>query len=221
MSEALQVISVFSAGLLTSVSPCVYPTLPLTVSYLSFQSKTANSKKPVIFFFLGQSLSYVLIGYLAVKLGEVFGFTSQSNTVNLFIAFVLFAMATISLSGFMPTGIANKSEELRKKIEKFGSTGVWGSFIIGFAAALVASPCTSPILGGILTNVAAEPWSLISFLKLLSYGLGASLLVLVIGLGLIKSKALPKSGKWLSVVHKITGVLILAAAFYYLYKGIA
>ena len=220
MSQVLQNLSIFTAGLLTSVSPCVYPTLPLTVSYLSFQSRLTNSKKPVIFFFLGQSLSYVLIGYLAVKLGEVFGFTSQSKTINLIIATILFAMAFISLSGFMPSSITSKSDVIRKKIEKLGSTGIWGSFLIGFAAALVASPCASPILGGVLTNVAAEPWSIVSFLKLFFYGLGASLLILVIGLGLIKSKSLPKSGKWLTWVHKGTGLLILAASFYYFYKAL-
>ena len=221
MADLLQILSIFSVGLLTSISPCVYPTLPLTVSFLSFQSKNTNSKKPVLLFFLGQSLSYVLIGYLTVKLGEIFGFTSQSKGVNAFIAIMLFVMAMISLSGYMPASLTDKSDRLRRKIEKLGTSGIWASFFIGFAAALVASPCTSPILGGVLTSVAAEPWSILSFLKLFFYGLGSSILVLAIGLGLLQFKNLPKSGKWLNWVHKITGVLILMAAFYYSYKAIA
>lgn len=221
MVDITQIVSIFFAGLLTSVSPCVYPTLPLTLSFLSYQSKASDSKKPVLLFFLGQSLAYVLIGFLAVKLGEIFGFTSQSKGVNAFIAIILFLMAIVSLTGFIPSKLVNGSNLIRKKIESYSHAGAWAAFFIGCAAAFVASPCTSPILGGVLATVAAKSWSLTSFLMLFAYGVGSSLLLLVVGLGLLKMKNLPKPGKWLTFAHKFTGVLILFASFYYTYKVFA
>lgn len=216
---AFKLATVFGAGFLTSISPCVYPTLPLTVSFLTYQAKTSSSKTPTLLFFLGQTLSYVFLGFLAVKLGEIFGFSSQSFYLNLFLAALLILMAAISLTGYVPQGLTNRMGRLQKKVEDLSSVFKLAPFFIGFGAALVASPCTSPVLGSVLASVSRDPWSIKTFFEMLAYALGASLLVLVLGLGLIRAKNLPRSGGWLKSVHKATGVLILFAAFYYSYRA--
>ncbi len=216
---AFKLATVFSAGFLTSISPCVYPTLPLTVSFLTFQAKNSSSKTPTVLFFLGQTLSYVFLGFLAVKMSEVFGFSSQSFALNVVLAVLLGIMAVFSIVGFVPKRMATGMGRLQKRIEMLSTVFRFAPFFIGFGAALVASPCTSPVLGSVLLSVSRDPWSIKTFFEMLAYAVGASLLVLILGLGLMRAKHLPRSGAWLHSVHRLTGVLILTGAFYYSYRA--
>ena len=91
--------------------------------------------------------------------------------------------------------------------------------VIGISSALVASPCSSPILGSVLTTLASSGNSLQGMILMLSYAVGASLIFLVLGIGLIKIQKLPRAGEWLNVFHKVSGVLILASGLYFAYLG--
>ena len=85
-------------------------------------------------------------------------------------------------------------------------------------SALVASPCTSPVLGGILSKIASEGNILSGAFQMLAFSFGMGLIFLVLGLGFIKSYKIPKSGKWMILIHKLTVGLIFASSIYYFYK---
>jgi thiol:disulfide interchange protein DsbD len=211
--------AVFGAGFLTSISPCVYPTLPLTVGFLTYQARSSNSRRPTVLFFLGQTAAYVALGFVAVRLSEVFGFSSQSFVLNAFLALALLAMGLISFLGAMPATWVNAGQSLQKRLEAFGGAYRWAPVFIGAGAALVASPCTSPILGSVLMAVSQDPWSAKTVAEMVAYAFGASTLVLILGFGILKARELPRSGPWLVWLHKFSGLVILAAAGYYIYRA--
>jgi thiol:disulfide interchange protein DsbD len=93
-------------------------------------------------------------------------------------------------------------------------------FVIGVSSALMASPCTSPILGSVLTTLSAESSERASgFILMLAYAVGASFIFLVLGLGLAKLKSLPRAGRWMNSIHRLSSLLMIVLGGYYLYQG--
>ena len=93
--------TVFGAGLLTSLSPCVYPMIPISLGYFGHQAK-AGRKLNVVLFFIGQVLVFTLLGLVAASLGEIFGFSSQNPWIQLTVGLLLLLFALASLFKFHP-----------------------------------------------------------------------------------------------------------------------
>ncbi len=211
------ILSAFIGGLLTSLSPCVFPMIPLTVGYLGKQS----SKRKVLLFFFGQLMAFTLLGFLAVKLGEVFGFTSQDPKVKMIIGAFLILFALSAFFNYLPSVLRKFNQTQNDLSEKaVGKGSFLMAFILGASSALMSSPCSSPILATILFSISDTGSLVKGMLSMLSYSLGASILFLVLGLGIVKFKRLKKPGKWLSHVHHISSSLILAAGLYYIWTGV-
>lgn len=215
----MQFFSVFTAGLLSSLSPCVYPMIPITVGYLGLQQENQKARRKVILFFLGQVMAFTAIGLIAVQIGETFGFTSQNSLVQKIIGSVLLFFGLASLLNYMPSFLLNLNS--KTQINFISKDSVFFPLIIGVSSALIASPCSSPILGTVLTTLAGGTADYSTgVILMVSYALGASLIFLILGLGLVKLKAMPRAGAWMNFFHKASGVLIICAGFYYLYTGI-
>ncbi len=216
----LSLATAFGAGFLASLSPCVYPMLPITLGFLTRQTtdvKISDWKKKiqVISFFIGQVISFTLLGLLAVKLGEIFGFSGQSKTVNLAIGSLILAMAILSLSTQAQEFLA-KINQLIPQFKNTNSSSIMSALALGATSALVASPCTSPVLGGVLGQISSQGSFLTGLIQMLSFSIGMGLIFLIIGLGLVNAKRLPKAGVWMNIVHKVTTVfLFLASGFYF------
>ena len=90
---------------------------------------------------------------------------------------------------------------------------------IGVGSALMASPCTSPILGTVLATLAESATFSRGLFLMGCYGAGISVLFVAIGVGLLAAEKMPRSGRWMVYVHKFSGILILVTGVYYLYKG--
>ncbi len=213
----MQLISVFGAGLLSSLSPCVYPMIPITVGYLGLQKADQNAKRKIFLFFIGQVIAFTTIGLIAVQLGEIFGFTGQNSLVQKIIGFVLIIFGLTSIFNYVPGFLLNLNT--KTQFNFISKDSFVFPFVIGVSSALVASPCSSPILGSVLTTLASSGDYLSGTILMISYGIGASLIFLVIGLGLIKAQTLPRAGQWMNHFHKFSSFLILAVGFYYLYLG--
>ncbi len=213
----IQFFSVFGAGLLSSLSPCVYPMIPITVGYLGLQKADANAKRKIFLFFIGQVIAFTAIGLIAVQLGEVFGFTGQSNLVQKIIGFILVVFGLTSIFNYVPSFLLNLNS--KTQFNFISRDSFIFPFVIGVSSALVASPCSSPILGSVLTTLASSGDYIRGIILMMAYGIGASLIFLVIGLGLIKAQTLPRAGQWMNHFHKFSSLLILVAGFYYLYLG--
>lgn len=210
-----QALGVFGTGILASLSPCVYPMLPITLGFLGSQSEGKGSKKAVISYTLGQCLALFILGIVAVQIGETFGFSSQSRSVQLAIGGFLVLAGIVSWRGRLPAFLSrlNVGSGLTSLLSR---GGLFAAFLLGVSAALVASPCTSPILGGVLALMATASSFQAGMLLMLFYSMGFSLLFLLLGLGVLRMNRLPRSGRWLQGVHKLNSLFLIGAGTYYL-----
>lgn len=214
----IKAASVFGAGLLTSLTPCIYPMIPITVGYLGSARHEDHRKKTVIGFFLGQVLAFTALGVAAVSLGEILGFSSELQSVQFGTAAFLFVFGFFSWKGQLP-GFLQKLNNLPFLKTKNSAT-LAGAIVVGAISALVASPCASPILGGVLATIAQTGSLVTGALLMLFYSVGVSVIFLVLGLGLVSAAKLPKAGNWMVYVHKGSAVLLMGAGGYYLLRGL-
>ena len=132
-----QLFSVFGAGLLSSLSPCVYPMIPITLGYLGLQKADQKSKYKIFLFFLGQVIAFTAIGLVAVKLGETFGFTSQNSMVNKVIGLLLLVFGVFSFFNYVPSFLLNLNS--KTQFNFISKDHFIFPLIIGISSALVAS----------------------------------------------------------------------------------
>ena len=222
-----QSAGLFGAGVLTSLTPCVYPMIPITLGYLgtnnSKEHKAAHKVK-VLGFVSGQIIAFTALGMVAVTLGEVLGFSSEIPEIQLFTGAILLVMAYFSFKGELPSFLSkwNNSKLMTNNVE-FKNNKILAYFqalLVGALSALVASPCTGPILGGVLAAMAQVQNLFLGSLLMFSYSLGMSLLFLFLGFGMVNMNKLPRSGNWMRRIHIISSVILVGAGFYYLGKGV-
>ncbi len=207
---------VFGTGVLASLSPCVYPMLPITLGFIGKQADGRSRNAAIWFYTLGQSLALFAIGIIAVQLGETLGFSSQSAWVQVPIGLLLIGLGLVSWMGKLP-GLASRWNHLSNTVTDGASKrGLAGAFLLGVSAALVASPCTSPILGGVLALLSTSSSLFEGMVLMFLYSAGFSLLFLFAGLGVLKASRFPRSGPWLARVHGLSSLLLVGAGLYYL-----
>jgi thiol:disulfide interchange protein DsbD len=204
-----QLFATFGTGVLASLSPCVYPILPITVGFLTGQAGERRRSR-VVWYAVGQSLTFGCLGVVAVLAGETLGFSSESPAVNLAMGTLLVAAAAISALGRVPAFLQ------RLGPSRAAVGGTMEAFALGAGSALLVSPCTSPILAGVLAMMATASQLWTGVVLMLIYSFGFSFLFLVLGLGLVR---LPRSGRWMVWFHRLSAALLTAAGGYYLARG--
>lgn len=208
--------STYVAGFLTSLTPCVYPLIPLSLGYLGSQ-KEGLKKSTVVAFSFGQMFMFSLMGLIAVQLGEVFGFISENTYIQFAMAGMLLVFAYYSWFEKLPRFI--------EKLNQVGSTdskkptSVFGAFVAGFVSAIVASPCSTPVLAGVLVMISQAENRAQGMGLMFLYGAGITTIFLILGLGFLKMTHMPRSGQWMRYVHKFSVLLLVASAFYFAGKG--
>ncbi len=206
--------AVFGAGLLASLSPCVYPLLPITLGFIGTQAQ-GRRRQGVLAYASGQVAALVALGAFAVLAGESLGFSSESPAVCLGTGLLLLVAGLVSLSGRLPAFLS--------RVGGGGGgvspRGLLGAFALGVGSALVASPCTSPILAGVLALMASSQTVARGLALMLCYSLGFSALFVLLGLGLLRLGRLPRSGPWLTQVHRLSSLLLLGAGVYWVHKA--
>jgi thiol:disulfide interchange protein DsbD len=207
----------FLGGLIALITPCVFPMIPVTVSFFTKRSK---SKKQGIQNGLLYGLSIFLIYVLASipfhVMGnvqpEIFNSISTSPTLNI-IFFIIFIFFAISFFGFfeitLPSGIANKADA------KSGLGSFGGIFFMAITLAIVSFSCTGPILGTLLVgSLQGGAWALTQGMAGFGFALALPFTLFAIFPQWLQS--LPKSGGWLDTVKKVLAFLELALAFKFL-----
>ena len=210
---AWALLGVFTAGLALNLTPCVFPLIPITVSY--FGSGGDRSKKALIghaaCYIVGLALTNSVLGVIAALTGGLIGALLQNALVLIAIAGMLTAFA-FSLFGFwelrLPYGLTQAAAR--------SYTGFFGSFFMGLALGVVAAPCVGPFVLGLLAWVAAMADPLMGFIVFftLSVGLGIPLLILAVFSGQLAN--LPKSGEWMIWVRRSMGWVLIAIAVYFI-----
>lgn len=204
----------FAGGFLASLSPCVYPLLPIVATYVGSRSIGEDTRLKAFFlslsYVLGMALVYSCLGIVAALTGSFFGNISTNPWSQFVVAniIILFGLNILDVIPFPSFSIHNSQGKTKQ--------GMLGSFIIGAVSGLVASPCTIPILGVILTYVATTQNYVRGGILLFSFSLGMGVILILVGTfsGLLTS--IPKPGNWMHRIRKFLGLAMIGLGEYFL-----
>ncbi|MEM9727484.1 MAG: cytochrome c biogenesis protein CcdA [Myxococcota bacterium] len=202
---------IFVAGLATSLTPCVYPMIAITVSVFGAHQAESRAKAAVLStaFVLGIAALFTPLGILSALTGSAFGSALASPWVVGALA-GLFALMSFSMFGLFDLTLPSS---LQNRLAQAGGFGVRGAFVLGFVNGLIAAPCTGPVLAVLLTWVATTGHVGFGALALFVYATGIGVLFWFVGTFAV---TLPKSGRWVEWTKSVFGIAMLALAFYYL-----
>lgn len=202
---------VLGAGLLTSLTPCVYPMVPITAGIMGRLSR--NRKEAVLnslLYVLGLAAIYALLGALAATTGHLFGSIASHPLALLFVA-LLCLLFGLAMLGWVP--IPQWAPSIPTPEGCLGRP--LATFAMGAASGLVMAPCTSPVLGILLIYVAAHGEPLWGGLLMFIFAFGMSSLLIVVGAVTGAMATLPKAGAWMNIIKYILAALMLISAFYF------
>lgn len=212
----LEIFLVFWSGVLVSFTPCVYPILPITASFIA-GANTRGTKMMgftiSLFYVFGVALTYSALAVFAALTGKLFGSFQNNPYVFLVVANVLIFFALVMLDVItLPTISMGKQQHKKPR-------NVWAVILFGAASGLIVGPCLSPVLGALLAFVAGKQNVLYGVLLMFvfAYGMGTSLILVGTFSGLLGN--LPKSGMWLVRIKQLCGIILIIAAQYYLVKA--
>ncbi len=207
----------FGAGIIALLTPCVFPMMPMTVSFFTKQNKTkAKGIRNALFYGFFIILIYVLIGIIISLIPNIksddINQLSTGPVFNLFL-FILLVVFAISFFGAfeitMPSSWVNRAD---KGVDK---GGIVGSFFMALTLSLVSFSCTGPIVGGILVKAVTEG-GIAPPIGMAGFGLGLALPFAFFAMFPSYLNSLPKSGGWLNSVKVVLGFIELAFAFKFL-----
>ena len=207
-------ILLFIAGFLTSLTPCIFPMIPITMAVLG---KNAHARTKwqnflvSITYVLGIALTYSLLGVFAASTGVLFGSFMNSPWILGFVCCVFLAMA-LSMFGLYDIQFLWLENKLGNKQVQ----GYSGAFFTGSIAGIIAGPCVGPVLIGVLTYVAQTKNLWIGFWSLFIFSLGMGQLFLILGVFSNATKLFPKSGAWMDGIKHFFGLLMLFGFYTYL-----
>ena len=204
----------FGYGVLLSLSPCVYPLIPILSSIIVAKTSSKPSAKKSLTvslaYIFGMASSYAILGAFVAVFGQNLQGLLQTPPA-LILTSLIFAALAFSMFGFYEIRLPARFQSfLNSKSENAG--GLIGVFSMGLISALVVSPCISAPLAGALVYIAGSGDVLLGAAALFALGLGSGALLLVVGLG----GALPRPGAWMEAVPKIFGFLLLFTAVWIL-----
>lgn len=206
----------FGAGLLAIITPCVFPLIPVTVSFFLKRSKTRTEGiRNAVWYSISIIAIYTIPTLLLTLIfGDTILYTiSTSATTNL-LFFAIFIIFAISFFGAfelnLPSSWANKADQ------KAGKGGLSGIFFMALTLVIVSFSCTGPIVGTLLGQTSAKGVSIAPVIGMLGFGVGLALPFSLFAFFPSMLSALPKSGGWLNSVKVTFGFIELALALKFL-----
>jgi cytochrome c-type biogenesis protein len=220
-SPALAIGLLFVAGVLTSLTPCIYPMIPITAAIVGGQSigaePTPRSRTVLLTltYVAGLAIVYATLGVIAGMTGTIFG-TISTNPWLYFAMANLLMVAALSMLDVLPVRLP---AGLVTRASTAGTAGrVSGAFIMGAVSGLVAAPCSAPVMAAVLTWVTTTGRAGLGFVYLLSFSLGMCALLVAVGLFSGTLSRLPRAGAWMVWVKRGFALIMIGVAEYYLVK---
>ena len=220
-SPVLAVGLLFLAGVLTSLTPCIYPMIPITAAIVGGQSvgETKPRRSRVILLTLayvaGLAIVYATLGVVAGITGTIFGTVSTNPWLYFLMANILM-VAALAMLDVIPVRLP---ASLVQRASTAGTAGrASGAFVMGAVSGLVAAPCGAPVMAAVLTWVTTTQRAALGFLYLLSFSLGMCALLVFVGLFSGTLTRLPRAGAWMIWVKRAFGLIMIGVAEYYLVK---
>jgi thiol:disulfide interchange protein DsbD len=221
---AIPVLFVF--GVLTSLTPCIYPMIPITIAVVGGQNvrgegvqntgTAASRLRPValtLSYVVGLALVYATLGLLAGLTGTLFGSVSSNPwayfvMANLLILFALVMLDVIPLR--LPSALLARAS-------RAGQGGqLAGAFVMGSVSGLVAAPCSAPVMAAVLTWVGTTRSAFLGFIYLFVFSLGMCTVLVIAGISSGTLARLPRAGAWMLWVKRAFAIIMLGVGEYYL-----
>jgi thiol:disulfide interchange protein DsbD len=214
----------FCAGVHTSLTPSVYPMIPITAAIVGGQTVAEGQAAPsrwrpvalTLVYVVGLAVVYSGLGLFAGLTGTLFGSVSSNPWVYLTMANVLLLAALAMLDVVpvtLPAGIMARAATA-------GTGGrVMGAFVMGAMSGLVAAPCSAPVMAAVLTWVSSTHSAGLGFLYLFTFSLGMCALLVAVGLSSGALARLPRAGAWMLWVKRVFAIVMFGAAEYYLIQA--
>jgi thiol:disulfide interchange protein DsbD len=207
-------LGAFGFGFITSLTPCVYPMIPIVVGVFGARDDDVGRGRAfalATFYVLGMGTLFATLGLGFALLGKKTGFGSLLSNPAVVIPMVaLYAALAASMFGAFEL---NLPASWQAKLNRVGGKGYLGAFGLGMVGGLTAAPCTGPFLTGMLAFVAASGNPVAGFSLLFVYALGIGVLFWVIA---VFAVSMPKSGRWMEWVKSVGGIALLIAGGYFL-----
>jgi cytochrome c-type biogenesis protein len=209
----------FIGGLLTSLTPCVYPMIPITVALVGQDSVGTRSRWRPLFltlsYVVGLAMVYAILGVIAGMTGSIFGSIS-SNPWLYFLQANILLLAGLFMLDVFTFRLPASTMEWASRVGTGGHYG--GAFGMGAVSGLVAAPCGAPVMAAVLTWVTRTQSALLGFIYLFVFSLGMCALLVAVGVSSGSAARLPRAGLWMLRVKRIFGLVMLGVAEYYLIK---
>jgi len=203
----LSLAIVFLFGMGASLTPCVYPMIPITMAIVGAKgSGKARGFLLSLALVLGMAVTYTTLGVLAAKSGAAFGAFAQKPAFLIPVSLIFGAFA-LSLFGAFEISLP---PSLAMKLQGDGSRkGLGGAFLMGMVLGPLSAPCVGPVIGTVLIGIAQRGEVFLGGLQLFVFSLGMGVLFMAVG---TFSAGLPKSGEWLTRFKQVMGLLVLGFA---------
>jgi thiol:disulfide interchange protein DsbD len=212
----LAIVISLAAGIATSFTPCVYPLIPITLGFIGAKGSKTRLRGFYLslMYVFGLSIVYSSLGAFAALTGKLFGQIQTSPWAYLLVAniCIIFGLAMLDVITVQFTWFS-----------RFGATeaktkGGISALLLGGTSALIAAPCTTPVLAILLTYVGTKQNIPLGIIMLFSFAFGMGFLLILIGTfaGLITS--LPRSGLWMIKIKKGVGIMMIMVGEYFLIK---
>jgi thiol:disulfide interchange protein DsbD len=212
--------TLFGAGVVTSLTPCIYPMIPITAGVVAGSARQGQSRLRTAgltaSYVLGLALLYAVLGLVAGLTGSLFGTVASSPWARLAIGNLLLVFA-LAMLDVIPVSAPRRLLAWAGSLEGGSYPAV---FLLGATSGVVAAPCGAPAFAVILTWVATTQSAMLGFVYLFVFSLGMTALLVVVGLFSGTLAALPRAGKWMLWIKKAAGVVMIAMAeFYFVQAG--
>jgi cytochrome c-type biogenesis protein len=217
--------TLFVAGLATSLTPCIYPMIPITAGVIAGvqtpgrqdgqgRVPTASWRRRAgltLTYALGLALLYATLGLLAGLTGSLFGTVSANPWARFAIGNLLLVFGLALLGVFA----VEAPQRVVAWAGRLAGGSYAGVFAMGATSGLVAAPCGAPAFAAVLTWVGTTRSAALGFAYLFVFALGMTALLVAVGLFSGTLAALPKAGRWMVWMQRLAGVVLLAMAEYY------
>jgi cytochrome c-type biogenesis protein len=214
-NPALAIATMFGAGLLTSLTPCIYPMIPITAGIISGTAGVNATRGRVVSLTLayvaGLALLYALLGLLAGMTGTLFGTVSANPWARLVTGnlLLLFGLGMLDVFRF---GAPQRVTAWASGLQGGSYPAV---FLLGATSGIVAAPCGAPAFAAVLTWVSTTGSPMLGFIYLFVFSLGMTALLVLVGIFSGVLTRLPRSGTWMVWIKRAAGVILLIMAQYY------
>ncbi len=210
-SFAVGAAVVFAGGLLTALTPCVYPLIPITVSVFGARRAEGRARALLLTgaYIVGMGLVFSALGVLAAKTGQAFGSLLGHPVAVTGLALFLLLLAASMFGAFE----LELPPALQQRLSSVGGSGVAGALLMGSVSGFLAAPCTGPVLTGLLAFVAQSQSTALGAGLLFVYALGIGVPFFLLGVFTVR---LPRGGVWMEWVKSLLGIVLVALAATYL-----